>query len=198
MQEQPITPFPITSERKKRNLPLIIIIIIVIFIVTGWFYLIKSIVNKKEEVKTTPTEIQKPTPTTESIVDKKIVKIQILNGTGTPGQASEAVKLLVKAGYVDDNIKTGNAEEFNKTTTTIAFKKSFEKTVDDIKKTLKEKFEKILIDSTELNKDDEYDIIITTGGKIYNQPTSTIAPTTETTETPTPTLTTTLTPTPTH
>lgn len=198
--QEPITSFPMSAERKKNKLSLIVVIIIVIVAVAGWFYFIKSIANKKEEViKITPTETQKPTLTPEPTIEKKTVKIQVLNGTGTPGQAAEAVKLIKEAGYETDNIKTGNADKFDQETTTISFKKGFDKIVDDIKNALKEKFDEIKIETIELDKDSEFDIIVTTGGKIYKEPTSTPSPTTaiQTTTTPSPTLTPTSTSTPT-
>ena len=127
----------------------------------------------------------------------------MLNGTGTPGQAGTAVKALEESGYDPDNIKTANAEEFDNTVTTIAAREGFEDIASDINNSLKTVFDKIRIESTQLDADSEFDIIVTTGGKIFEEATPTASkdvtpsPTTEATDTtPTPTLTSTPTPTP--
>lgn len=185
--QEPITTFPLPAENKKSKLPLVIVIVIVALALGWWFFFRQSGANKTEETKITPTETQEPTPTEKPLPDKKTVKIQVLNGTGTPGQAGEAVKLLVDSGYETDNIKTGNADKYDHTTTTISFKEGFDRTADDVKTALKEKFDKIDIESTELDKDSEYDIVVTTGGKIFEEPTTTPSPTSTSTPTPTPT-----------
>src|SRR5437763_8547251 len=56
-----------------------------------------------------------------------ILKIQVQNGTGTPGQAGTAVEAIKKAGYNSDNIKTANATNFNNSSTTISAKAGFER-----------------------------------------------------------------------
>ncbi|MFH0979561.1 MAG: LytR C-terminal domain-containing protein [Candidatus Roizmanbacteria bacterium] len=193
--EQPIT-------MRKKNPSLIIMIIIILVLVSG-FYIIKQS-NKIKETKTTVAENKEPSPTEKPKIDKKSVKIQVLNGTGTPGQAGVAVEVLKKAGYNPDNIKTANADEFNNTITTIATKDGFADVASDIKDALKTTFDEIKIDSTLLDKDSEFDIVITTGGKKFEEatPTPTLNPTSSptsaaTTPTSTPTLTPTSTPTPT-
>ena len=193
---------------KKKKAPMIIVVIIIILALVGGYFMFRPTEEKdKSETavveKTSPT----PTPTEKPKIDKESVNIQVLNGTGTPGQAGIAVEALTKAGYNADNIKTGNAEEFDQTNTTVAYKDGFKDVADDIKETLKPTFANILIESTELDKDNEFDILITTGGKIFEEATSTPAPEptvssvsptpTSTSETPTVTPTLTLTPTPT-
>ncbi|MCC5265485.1 LytR C-terminal domain-containing protein, partial [Staphylococcus aureus] len=63
------------------------------------------------------------------------IKVKVLNGSGTPGRASEVKDLLKEKGY--EEILTGNAESFDYTTTEIQVKKDakdIESTIiDDLK-----------------------------------------------------------------
>src|SRR3989344_5994809 len=187
-------------ETKKNKTAIIIVIVFVVLALVGSFLFFRQTQDKGQAENSvlennTPT----PTPTEEPKVDKKSVKIQVLNGTGTPGQAADAVEALEKAGYDADNIKTGNAEEFDHKNTTVSYKDGFKDTADDIKKALGSAFDDIVIDSTLLDEDSEFDIVVTTGGKIFEEETTTLTPKpTLTSSSPTPsptTATTTLTPT---
>lgn len=184
-----IPTMPVQRPAGKKKGPLIaIIVIIVLLLVVGFFVLRKS--KKNSQTESTITVTQEPTPTEKPKVDKQTVTIQVLNGTGTPGQAGNAVDALKKAGYNADNIKTANASDYTHTVTTIAAKSGFEDTVSDIKSALSSAFDTINIDSTPLGPDGQFDIVVTTGGKLYQTPTpnATVAPTSSSpTDTPTPT-----------
>ena len=189
------------GENKKKNAPVLIIMVIIILALTGGIFMLRQS-KKTNQTKVTVAENNEPSPTEKPEIDKKSVKIQVLNGTGTPGQAGIAVEVLKKAGYNFDSIKTANAEDFNNTITTITAKDGFNDVVSDIKDALKTTFDEIKIDSTNLDKDSEFDVVITTGGKKFEAATPTLVQsptptTTETTTTPTPTLTPTSTPAPT-
>ena len=193
----------------KKKMPMVIVTLIIILALIGGYFMFRPSEEKDKSdtpvvEKTSPT----PTPTEKPKIAKEYVKIQVLNGTGTPGQAGTAVEALTKAGYNADNIETGNAEEFDQTNTSVAYKEGFKDAADDIKSALDSLFAEIEIDKMLLDKDNEFDIVVTTGGKIFEEATSTptpnptvssVSPTpTSTTVTPTltPTLTTTPTPTP--
>lgn len=191
---------PIPQKTNKIS-PTIVVGAVVLAVIIGTI-LIVARTKKPAEVKEQPevvAETKEPTPTSKPKIDKKTVKIQVINGTGTPGQAGEVVTSLDEAGYDKENIKTGNADEFDNTTTTIEAKEGFEEIAKDIEKTLESTFDKITVKSTNLDNDSEYDIIVITGGKIYATPTpvATAAPTSGPTSTPTTTTTPTSTPTPT-
>ena len=196
--QDPILTYPSQPGSTKKNYTGLIIIIIIAALAGGWLLSRQS--QKTDQTKVTTTETITPTPTVNPEIDKKSVKIQVLNGTGTPGQAGIAVELLKDAGYSADNIKTANAAEFDNTVTAIAAKDGFDNVAKDVEDALKETFEEVNIDSTPLDKDSEFDIVVTTGGKIFEEatptPTESPTPTTETTTTPTPTLTSIPTPTP--
>jgi hypothetical protein len=193
---------PAVTKKSKR--PIIIAAVILLAALTaGIFLLTRNKPSKPPEVTGAVTEAPAPSPTAGAtpIVDKMSVKIQVLNGTGTPGQAAKVTASLKNAGYNPDNIKTGNAPD-NLTTSSIAAKAGFESTASDIKTALSSDFPDIEISSSQLGTDTAFDIVITTGGKQYAAPTSTPAPTgsdtpTGTGDTPTPTTTDTPAPTPT-
>lgn len=199
----PINPAPVYSTspisvKKKPPFLVIAIVVIIILLIIG---MIMSRKNKNVPTAITETPTVEPSATPAPQVDKQTVKIQVLNGTGTPGQASTVVAELKTAGFSADNIKTDNATSYDHTVTTIAVKTGFSGIEDDIKTALSSTFDTINIDPTELGSDSAYDIVITTGGKLYETPTpkvtTAVTPTTGPTATPGPTTTPTNTPTPT-
>ncbi|OGK15739.1 hypothetical protein A2774_00650 [Candidatus Roizmanbacteria bacterium RIFCSPHIGHO2_01_FULL_39_12c] len=172
------------SSPNKKKPWLIIIIVVLLLGAVGFYFYNQSNKSEPEEPKMeknlTPTEAPSPTPE----IDKESVKIQVLNGTGTPGEAASAVEALTGAGYKEDNIETGNAEEYDHAKVSIQVKSGFEAAAEDIKKALSSFFDDIEIDSTKLDEDSDYDIVVTTGGEIYEEPTT--APTTVPTKATTP------------
>ena len=184
-----------TSKEKKT---IVVTIVVIVAVLIGGILIFRQ-PKKTDQTKGVSVENKQPSPTEKPKVDKKSVKIQVLNGTGTPGQAGTAVDALENAGYDPDNIKSANAEEFSTTDTTITAKEGFDDVARDIKEALKETFDEININSTALDDTSEFDIVVTTGGKKYEEettPTPTDS-TTSPTETPTPTPTVTPTPSPT-
>jgi len=184
---------------KKKKTAIIVFIIIIAAILGGILFLRQS--KNTEQIKVAVVVKKEPSPTEKPRIDRNSVKAQVLNGTGTPGQAGIVVEALKKAGYNSDNIKTANATDFNNTVTAITAKDGFDDVASDVKDALKTTFDEITIDSTHLDKNSEFDIVVTTGGKKFEltptqnpipSPTST---TTTLTPTSTPTSTPTLTPT---
>jgi hypothetical protein len=177
---------------KKNNLPVVIGAVIIIIVLVGGFIMFR------QSKKTVPPKVvvvnQEPSPTEMPKIDKSTVKIQVQNGTGTPGQAGTAVDALKKAGYNSDNIKTANAKDFTSTVTTITTKAGFEATASDIKTSLGGVFTDINIDPAKLDTTSAFDIVVVTGGKKFEvTPTTTVAPS----QNPTPTTNTNATPSPT-
>ena len=191
------TAFSYSSQPKKSNKIMLyatVGVIVIIVLLSGYFLTRSS--EKTEEKKSVITEniSPSPIPTEKPKIEKSTVKIQVINGTGTPGQAGLVVKALEDAGYSTDNIKTGNAEKYDNATTSITARDNFEEIVTDIKDSLKSTFEKITVVSPNLDKDSEFDIIVVTGGKIFEEATPTSTP--SITVSPTPLLSTTPTTTP--
>lgn len=185
--------YPTQQPKKNKMLPMVVVGAVLLAVVIGSFLIIRQ-PKKVEEEKAVVTETKEPSPTPLPKIDKKTVKIQVQNGTGTPGQAGVVVKALEDAGYSADNIKTGNADKFDNLTTSITARDNFEEIVNDIKEVLKSTFEKITVVSPNLESDSEFDIVIVTGGKIFEAVSPTPSVTTTPTSTPTPTLTPTPTP----
>lgn len=181
--------FP-AQQKKNKMLPSIVVGAVLLAAIVGSFLILNK-AKKPEEVKNVVVERKEPSPTPLPKIDKKIVKIQVQNGTGTPGQAGLVVKALTDAGYSTENIKTANADKFDNSATSITAKDSYDEIVTDIKNSLKTTFEKITVVSPNLEKDSEFDVIIVTGGKIFETasptPVSSASPTLTSTTTPTPT-----------
>ena len=188
--------FSYSNQPKKSNKTVLFVIVgILLAVLIGWFFITQQTKNTKEVKNDVVVEEKTPTPTTEKPkIEKTSVKIQVVNGTGTPGQAGVVVKALEDAGYSSDNIKTINAEKFDNSVTSITARADFEIIVNDIKDILKSTFDEITVSSSKLDKDSEFDIVVVTGGKIFEAVTPTIKVTV--TASPTPLLTTTPTSTP--
>ena len=182
--------YPTQSPKKNNLTPMLVVGGVLLVAVVISFLIIRQ--PKKVEEKKEPVVVENtsPSPTEVPKIDKKTVKIQVQNGTGTPGQAGLVVKALESAGFLADNIKTGNAETYDNKTTLITTKESFAQIIPDIEDSLKSTFDKFAVGSPNLGSTIEFDVVIVTGGKIFESPTS--APT----STSTPTLTVTPTPTP--
>lgn len=194
------TAFSYSSQPKKNNKIMLyatVGVIVVVVLLSGYFLTRQpEKVEEKKSVTTVTTENKAPSPipTEKPKIEKSSVKIQVINGTGTPGQAGLVVKALEDAGYDPDNIKTGNADKYDNTTTTIEARENFKDIIKDIEDNLKSTFDKITVKTINLDKDSEFDIVIVTGGKIFEAVTPTASVTV--TVTATPTSTPTLTPTP--
>jgi len=172
------TVFPYSNQQKKGIKPAVIIglAFLIVILIGGYLFFRQS--KKTVENKTTVVEKKEPTPTKKPEIEKSTVKIQVLNGTGTPGQASVVVKALEDAGYNPDNIQSSNAVTFDHLTTIITARSNFDERVDDIKTVLKSIFDEITVDSLKLNEDSGFDIVVITGGKILENLTPTPTDTT--------------------
>lgn len=87
--------------------------------------------------KVTPTGKVTPTPTTGATTGKSL-QVQVLNGSGTPGEAGKAATLLKNAGY--SITSTGNADTFDYTNTIIQIKKSKNQYAAQLKKDLSSQY----------------------------------------------------------
>lgn len=94
-------------------------------------------------------------------LDKKLVKISILNGTKTKGLAVGLKDIMTKDGFIIN--KMGNVAEVTGTTT-IKIKTSKKDYLPLVKESVLKKY-KIIEDEEEMDETSEYDIIITIGSK---------------------------------
>lgn len=81
--------------------------------------------------KVTPTPSSKVTPTNGT---SKSLQVEVLNGSGTPGEAGKAASILKSAGYTITS--TGNADTFDYQQTVIQIKKSKNALAAQLKKDL--------------------------------------------------------------
>ena len=180
--EETIAPYQNPQFKKGKVSGTVWVVVFAIAVVlVGGFVLSRQ--QKKEPAvkKDVVVEKKEPSPTAKPKIEKSSVKIQVVNGTGTPGQAGIVVKALEEAGYNSENITTSNAEKYDNLTTTITARADFEEIVDDIKVVLKPTFEEITVDSSNLDTESEFDIVVVTGGELFETvtatPSATIAPT---------------------
>ncbi len=179
-----------TGTKKKPTAVIVAVVVIVLLLLGGGIYFFTKGQKKSEPTTdlSTVDTAPKETPTPE--IDKSSVKVQVLNGTGTEGQAGKASDALKSAGFSD--IKTANASKLGNTKTTIQTKKEFASLTADIKSALDSDFDNVEINEDALTDDSDFDVIITTGGTApateSNESSSSAATTTPTvTPSPTPT-----------
>ncbi len=105
--------------------------------------------------KAPPTPTASPTPA----VDKKDIRIRVLNGSGIAGKAADVKTVLTDKGYTQ--ILTGNADEFDFTTTEIQIKKDATASAAVIKADLKDNVSAPKV--TTLDEKDTADVVIIVG-----------------------------------
>lgn len=114
--------------------------------------------------KPTPPAIQptsRPTAIPPLVIDKKTIKIKILNGTGTKGLAGEVKTILQEKDYSE--ILTGNALTFENETTTVEAKTNKKDALQLVLDDLKDHVTVSKDDIKTLQKDESADIILIIG-----------------------------------
>lgn len=140
-------------------------------LIGGGIFVYNKALSSKNTAGATPTpavslatpslsESEEVTPTPS--LNKADLKIKVLNGTGTPGAAGKAAKLLEDSGY--EGIKTGNASKFDYEETVIEIKESKKDFLSLLSESLSKNYQ-ISEDSKTLDEKDSFDVIITLGKK---------------------------------
>ena len=117
-----------------------------------------------QESTSAPVDLKEQEATEQAeLSSKQDITIQILNGSGVSGQASQVQALLEQLDY--SRIETGNADSQDLTTTKIVYKQNIAETlISEIKtelgKTLAE------VETEETSADIGFNIVITTGHSI--------------------------------
>ncbi len=127
-------PPPVREKSSKLGKILFAILGVLIIVGVGGYFLLKGPASSDDESSPStdennlssfatpePEPTTTPAPTTKP-TNKSEIKIQVLNGTGTAGDASFLKKEFENLGYSD--IVTGNAESQGETTTTVSFASS--------------------------------------------------------------------------
>lgn len=109
----------------------------------------------------TPTPAPTPTPTPDvSVLDKKTLTIQVLNGSGISGEAGKMKTLLEEKGYTVED--TGNAPAYDYETTEIQVKEDKQEFLSLLTQDLKESYSLSSTAAT-LEEDVPYDVRIIVG-----------------------------------
>ncbi len=141
------------------KLILLSFIFAIIFFLLFIFY--DSYKHSSEEKSKVPTPTQIPSVTSEQpSKEKSALRIQIQNGTGTPGQAGMVEKLLIKSDF--NSISIGNAEKQDHEAALFQVNKDVsEKVRVELKQLLESVFEKV--DLIQNSGGNDYDVVIVTG-----------------------------------
>lgn len=123
-----------------------------------YFNIIKFPATLPGTIASTPTPMPTSTPTPTPEFDKGQLSIQVLNGTGTPGQAGDVKETMNALGYTE--VETGNAESSENSTTTVVFSKKVPKSAQE---EIVAELEKTFADVSSSQDGSESDIVITTG-----------------------------------
>lgn len=165
--------FPDITERKRTSTaPMFLwaIIIIGVALLTGGILLVVASGLPKLPtmfVKPTPTAKQDlapqgtPTPTPAAAA-RSDIKVQVLNGGGTPGSAGKAKTFLEEKGYTVGD--TGNTDEYTYNKTEIHMKAGKEAYLEFLKKDLEEDYT-LGTSSADLSADAAYDAQVIVGKK---------------------------------
>lgn len=103
-----------------------------------------------------------PTASASSTVKRSDLSVEVLNGSGTSGVASEAKDFLESLGYTVAN--TGNADNFDFANTEISIKDSKKDYLETLTKDLSDKYS-LATESSSLDASSDYDAVITIGAK---------------------------------
>jgi len=146
------------------NFPKILLVIPILTLLAVLFIVFsdKIIPSKNKNDQISPVISVTPTavPTIASL-DVKSLSIEVLNGTGTSGEAAKITDLLSKNNFVVK--KAGNAVNFKFTKTQVQVKASVSKdALDLLTKSLGTEYSP-QVSATKLTSSSDYDIIITTG-----------------------------------
>ena len=116
------------SGKPKSKTSLIIFIILAILLIAGGVVFFVARNRESGTLDTSPSPsssfqdipspIASPSPSTKPI-DKATIKIEVLNGTGVPGEAAYLQGILKGMGY--ENVTAGNSPSSNETVTAITF-----------------------------------------------------------------------------
>lgn len=171
-------PAPRGSEEKKGNLVKWIIagVGVIAIVVIGAIFVLRppaetdTITESEDQgnvlqAVATPQPAEEPESTpspTPEPVEKSEIAIQVLNGSGTPGDASLTADALEEIGFED--IEAANADEQDETETTLTYSSDVpQQIVDEIEAALEELFETVRVRRGTVS--DDFDIRVLTGPK---------------------------------
>ncbi len=157
-----------------RVLAIVVIVLILVALGGGIYYYRANVEEalpfgqkeeaKQEQVQEQVTQVTETPAPTVAAVDLSKYKVQVLNGSGTSGEAGKAQGYLEGVGFKD--FKTGNAPSFGYANTEVQMKKDV---TDEVYAKVKEALDPYYVDVTKSDKvlaeSSAYDIVVTVGKK---------------------------------
>ena len=166
-----------TEKGNKKGFKIVLIILLLLsffaILVGGFLYYQKNISKKDEDTDTKPTPTTEvkisptETPATDSgnLSDVKLsdLNVQILNGSGIPGQAGDVKELISSLQF--KKVDTGNADNYDYTDTELSLKDSVPGSVYDQIKTKLDDTYTVTKSGDAVSSTSNYDVIIIVGSK---------------------------------
>lgn len=112
------------------------------------------------QTENTPPASTAPTATPIPPANRSDLKLQVLNGSGSPGVAAEVKTHLESLGYQD--VATGNADSYDYKNTEISIKDSKKAYLDQLISDLKSKYP-LSEESATVSADTAFDAVIVVG-----------------------------------
>ena len=143
-----------------------IILLLLGAVVGGVLYFQKGVSEPSApDVSVSPTSIPEETP--EVVVDEALdlteTSISVLNGSGIAGEAGKVKDLLSSAGFVNDNIQTGNADSYDYENISMSIKEDLSDNIlTEMKNALSEDYE-VEVSEDYLQENSTYDVVIIVG-----------------------------------
>jgi hypothetical protein len=164
---QPPSENTVTISLSKKLFWLFVFLVIGGLVVGGFFYYKSKVGSQPKEdtsrapqATSTPEATSTPTPAEEVKLDS--LKVNILNGSGIPGEAGKVQALLEEGGFAD--FETGNAESYDYTITEVTLKEGVSSAAFDAVKEALEEYN-VVKQEDALDQDSEFDVEIIVGTK---------------------------------
>lgn len=157
----------VTISLSKKFFWLFLFLLIGGLVVGGFFYYKSKVggesaggVTETSQPTSAPEATVTPTPSEEFKLDE--LKVNILNGSGIPGEAGKVQALLEEAGFAD--FKAGNADNYSYTITEVSLKEGVSGAAFDAVKEALDEYNVVKQEDT-LAEDSEFDVEIIVGTK---------------------------------
>lgn len=158
-----------TEEEKpktKKVFFLVLLVILILVAIAGGIFVYKKSIDQKNSssgaVPTTTPQAEQITQTPAEELKREDLKVEILNGSGTPGAAGVTQKYLEDLGY--QIAKTGNAKSYTYKETEISIKEEKRPYLEMLVKDLEKNYT-LATGSSFLESESEFDAVIVVGKK---------------------------------
>lgn len=172
-ESQPVLTEPITASDTSRNFKwkkwLLILLVVAagLVLVGGGIFVYRKAMKRQAITSTSPAlpetiqpEKETPPVTPTPALTRADIKIQVLNGSGTPGAAGKTADFLEDKGYED--IKTGNADSYDYEKTVVKIKEDKKDYLELLRSDLSGEYT-LAADTETLETDSSFDAIIILG-----------------------------------